>query len=70
MLTITMLPPGLRQFAAVPFRGALERLERAALIEMNHGVELLREPRREVMAPAFRLRPVNDADGALQARFA
>ena len=33
---------GLRQFATLPFRSALERLERAGLIKMNDRIELFR----------------------------
>src|SRR6266513_1225347 len=49
---------------------ALERLDRARLVDVQHGVELIGEPRVEVVASALGFRKVNDSDRALQARFA
>src|SRR4051812_26990706 len=57
----------LGQLAAVPARRTLQRLQRAGLVEVNDGVELLRQPGGEVVAPALRLGTVDDANRALQA---
>src|SRR5215216_5460012 len=52
----------------LPTRGALQRLDRSRLVEMNDGIELLWQPRVEVVTLALRLRAVDDPDGALQPR--
>src|SRR5215212_11683749 len=41
---------GLRGFPGVPSRIAVERLEGACLVEMDHGVELVGQPSVEVVA--------------------
>src|SRR3712207_7651054 len=43
---------------------ALERHQRARPIDVDDGVELLRQPGREVVAGALGLGPVDDADRA------
>jgi hypothetical protein len=49
-------------------RSALERLDGARHIVVQDHVELLRQPRQEILALAFGLRPVDHADRPLQAR--
>src|SRR5438105_14989440 len=56
----------LRQFARIPDARPFERLQRARLIQVNDGVELLRQAGFEIMAQTLCLRPVNDSDGALE----
>src|SRR5439155_14110230 len=46
----------------------LERLDGAGAIDVHYGVELRRQTRLEVMRIAFRPRPVDDADSALEHR--
>ena len=47
---------------------SVERRHRAGIIEPDVFVELLRQHGLEVLAGKFRLRPVDDADRALQPR--
>ena len=65
-------PPriGFRYFCAVPHRTAFQRLDRPGVVEVDHGVELVGQPRVEVVAEAFGLGPVDDADRALEPRLA
>src|SRR5438552_856771 len=58
---------GLRHLARVPPRGALEGLDGARLVEVQHGVELLGQPRAEVVARALGVRTIDHADGPLEA---
>ena len=58
----------LGHFACFPFWISLQGIECARFVDMNEEIELAREASFEVMAPAFRLRPIDDADGALQER--
>ena len=57
---------GLRQFSGVPARVALQRIECAGMVQVNHRVELLRQAALKVMAPALGFRAVYDTDGALE----
>src|SRR5512141_876670 len=52
-----------------PDRGAVERLDGTGVVEVEDRVELLREACQEVMAPALRLGPIDDADRPLEAPF-
>src|SRR5437667_5476362 len=47
---------------------ALERLDRPRLVEVQHGVELIGEPRVEVVARALGFGKINDSDRALETR--
>src|SRR5207253_4782646 len=58
---------GFRQIRSLA-RPALQRRQRRGGIHVNHRVELLRNPRAEVVTRALRLRCVDDADGALEPR--
>src|SRR6266540_6636081 len=58
-----------RDFAARR-RDALEWLHGARFVEMQHGIELIGQPRMEVVAHPFGLRPVDDANRPLESRFA
>src|SRR5258705_4172189 len=49
-------------------RPALERRQRARRVHVNDRVELVGEPRAEVMARALRLGLVDDANRALESR--
>src|SRR5215510_8817438 len=49
-------------------RPAFERRERARRVDVDDRVELLRQPRAEVMARALGLGLVHDADRPLEAR--
>src|SRR5688500_13538150 len=60
----------LRRLRRVLGGRALERLDGARLVHVNHRVELLAQPRVEVVAEALRIRAVDHADRALQARLA
>src|SRR5437879_9836791 len=57
-------------FAGIPLGGTLERLDGARLVEMKNGVELVGKSGFEVVTEALGFGPVNDADGALEARLA
>jgi hypothetical protein len=48
--------------------GALQRLEGASFVEVDHGVELVGNPRAEVVALPLGLRSVDDVDGPFQPR--
>src|SRR5258708_29619508 len=52
----------LRYLICLPSGSALERLERTCLIEMQHGIELVRHPRPEVVAHALGFRAVHLPD--------
>jgi hypothetical protein len=54
---IAQLPPG----------RALQWLDRACLVDMDHGIELVRHPSPEVVAGALGLRAIDDPDGPLEA---
>jgi hypothetical protein len=41
---------GLRGLPWLPLRGALQWLDRTGCIEVEHGIELIRQPHVEVMA--------------------
>lgn len=58
----------LGSFARVPLGGALERLDRARLVDVDHRVELVLQPDVEVMALALRFGTVDDADRSLEPR--
>jgi hypothetical protein len=60
---------GFRRFSAVPSFAGFQRDQRMGLIDMNHCVELIRHIREKVVAHPFCLRPIDHANGALQARF-
>ena len=63
------LQPGrkrLGDLAGLPQRRPLERLDRPRLVEVQHEVELLGQPRVEVVAGPFGLRQIQDADRALE----
>src|ERR1700704_4550166 len=57
---------GLRHFSRFPFRRGFERFDCPRLIEMEHGVELVRQTRPEVVALALGVRTVNHADRPLE----
>src|SRR3977135_4390711 len=59
---------GLGYLARFPFSGGFERLDRPCLIEMKYCVELVRQPRVEIVALPLGLRSVDDADRALEPR--
>src|SRR5438067_7103296 len=59
---------GLGRLAGFPLGRALERLNGARLVEVDHGVELIPQPGLEVVADAFGLRSIDDAYRPLQAR--
>src|SRR5205814_3066865 len=54
--------------ARLPQRVSLKRFERTRLVQVNDGVELLRQACIEVVTLSLRLRQIDDADGALKAR--
>jgi len=60
---------GFGWLAALPGEGALERFDGAGVIDVDERVELPGGAGREVVALAFGLRSVDDADRALKARF-
>lgn len=51
--------------AGVPFEG----LQRARFVDVDHGVELVRQVCMKIVALSFRLGLVDHTDRALQARF-
>ena len=57
---------GLWRFGVVPQCAAVERFERTGVVDVDHGIELVRQGRFEVMTHTFRARQVDHADGALQ----
>src|SRR5678816_987836 len=57
---------GLWDLTSVPPGASLERFHGAGFIEMDHGIELVRERRVEIMACALGIRPVNHANRALE----
>src|SRR6202022_627892 len=57
---------GLRHLSRFPFRRGFERFDCPRLIEMEHGVELVRQTRPEVVALALGVRTVNTADPPLE----
>src|SRR5688572_504130 len=60
---------GLRHIPGMPSRHALERLDGAGLVDVDHGVELLRQTGVKVVALALGLGSIDHADRALEARF-
>src|SRR3989442_8493200 len=58
----------LRHVAGLPARRALEWLQRARLVEMQHEIELFRQARAEIVAHALRAGTIDDADGPLEPR--
>src|ERR671918_1180865 len=60
--------PGVRvrQLSLLPLARALERLDGVCLVDVDHGVELLRESRVEVVRDALGLGPVDDPDRPLR----
>src|SRR2546430_16818421 len=57
----------LRKLALLPTGRPLEGLHRPGFVDVDDGVELVRQPGPEVVALALRVRAVDDADGPLQA---
>src|SRR5690606_6301113 len=74
ILTLSTVAPfamshsGWIRFGEIGFveRPAFERFEGRRAIDVEHRVELLREPRAEVVAAALRFRTIDHADGALE----
>src|SRR5205085_1074337 len=60
--------PGLGPLGRVPARAGIERLERAAAVDVDQGIELACDPGVEVVALALGAGPVDDADRALEQR--
>src|SRR4051794_33165898 len=60
----------LGQLLALPFRCALQRLQGMGFIIVEHGIELLWQPGMEIVAAPLGFGAINDADGALEVRFA
>src|SRR5438445_12652594 len=60
----------LRQFTFIPNTRALQRLDCARLVNVNDGVELLRQTRMKIMTQPLALRPIDHTNRALQARSA
>src|ERR1700704_1991511 len=60
----------LRHFARIPFRSALERLDRPRFIEVKHGVKLVPQPRPEIVAHPLGVGSVDHTDCALELRVA
>jgi hypothetical protein len=56
----------LRRVATLPAGRALQRLDGARLVDVDHRVELVGQSRPEVVADALGLRPVDHADCPLQ----
>jgi hypothetical protein len=56
----------LRHLARLPCGGVLERFDRPRLIEVEHGIELVRQPCQEVVAQALGFGTVDDPDGPLE----
>src|SRR5438128_12497212 len=75
--TTSYTPPSLRplqregvclRWLGCPDLRTLERFHGAGAVDVDDGVELGGEPRLEVVRVPLRLRPVDDADGALEHR--
>jgi hypothetical protein len=58
---------GFRKFSLLPAGCPFERLDRARLVDVDHGVELVRHACREVVALPLGFRPVDHTDRPLQA---
>ena len=61
---------GLRDLAGLPFGGVFQRLDRPRLIEVKDGIELLWQPRVEVVAHALGFGAIDDPDRPLEPRIA
>src|SRR6266516_1953452 len=59
---------GFRRLDVVPALRFFKRLDRACLVEVEDGIELLRHVGEEVMTDALRLRPINHTDRPLESR--
>src|SRR5206468_5205849 len=59
---------GFGWLSRLPPDAALEWLERRRFVEVQHEIELVRQPRREVVARAFGARQVDDANRAFEMR--
>src|SRR5208282_2077090 len=57
---------GFRRFADAPFRGWLQWLHGAGLVEVDDRIELIRNLGLEIMAGQLGFGPIDHADGALQ----
>src|SRR4051794_27403417 len=57
---------GFRQLARLPFGGVLQRLERPGLIKMEYGVELICQPRLEIVAHTLGFGTVDHSDRPLE----
>src|SRR2546427_344703 len=60
----------LRRFARTPPRSNLQRFHRSSLIEVYHRLELVGEPRVEVVADPLRFREIDHSNRALKLRCA
>ena len=58
-----------RRLAAFPLRSAFERFDGPRFVDVDHGIELLRDACVEIMALPLGLRPVNDPDRPFKQRF-
>ena len=56
----------LRHLARLPLGRVLQRFDRPCLIEVDHGVELVRQPCAEIVAQALGFRVGDHADGPLE----
>ena len=54
--------------AVLPFRGAFEGFHRTGLVDVNHGIELLRQAGLEVVALPLRFSSINDPQEMFQTR--
>src|SRR4051794_4980283 len=57
---------GFREFAFIPFRGAIHRFDRAGVVVMENDIELVREVSEEVVAVSLAFRQINNSNGALE----
>src|SRR5689334_8691333 len=55
-----------RQLARLPFGGVLQRLDRPRLIKVEHGVELICQPRLEIVAHTLGFGTIDHSDRPLQ----
>src|SRR3979411_1212061 len=59
---------GFRWLAPFPLRGGLERPHGPRLVRVHHDVELVGQPRPEIVTPTLGLGQVDDSDRALELR--